>query len=279
MARRGVFGIIVGVLALCAWPSPAPAAIMNIEVCQANFTNCVPTFPANLTFPNTLVGNTSDLGIEASISVFTPDESLGSWQLPTLTGSTDFTYQISSGCTGSSTNCFLLTHFAPTVTGTQIASGFLGYAPTPPSGLTCFKCGSTGERITLTGTGISAVPGPTVGAGASSFALTALFLGWLVRRRGHQVDEPSLYRIAETAVSVCSVARRPRRRGAVLAGAADPAHRSRAARGRLNRLGRAQAEVTCRSNVNVSFGVKTGCPGRPAASLVYPQQQTVLALT
>ena len=32
-----------------------------------------------------------------------------------------------------------------------------------------------------------AVPGPTVGAGASSFALAALFLGWLVRRRGHQM--------------------------------------------------------------------------------------------
>jgi len=27
------------------------------------------------------------------------------------------------------------------------------------------------------------VPGPTVGAGASSFALSALFFGWLVRRR------------------------------------------------------------------------------------------------
>jgi len=33
---------------------------------------------------------------------------------------------------------------------------------------------------------VSTVPGPTVGAGASSFALAALFLGWLVRRRGHQ---------------------------------------------------------------------------------------------
>jgi hypothetical protein len=31
------------------------------------------------------------------------------------------------------------------------------------------------------------VPGPTVGAGASSFALAALFLSWLVRRRGHQL--------------------------------------------------------------------------------------------
>ncbi len=29
------------------------------------------------------------------------------------------------------------------------------------------------------------VPGPTVGTGASSFALAALFLGWLARRRGH----------------------------------------------------------------------------------------------
>jgi hypothetical protein len=33
----------------------------------------------------------------------------------------------------------------------------------------------------------AAVPGPTVGAGASSFALATLFLGWLVRRRGHQM--------------------------------------------------------------------------------------------
>lgn len=33
----------------------------------------------------------------------------------------------------------------------------------------------------------SAVPGPTVGAGASSFVLAALLLGWLVRRRGHQM--------------------------------------------------------------------------------------------
>jgi hypothetical protein len=33
---------------------------------------------------------------------------------------------------------------------------------------------------------VAAVPGPTVGAGASSFALAAIFLGWLVRRRGNQ---------------------------------------------------------------------------------------------
>ena len=34
---------------------------------------------------------------------------------------------------------------------------------------------------------LSPVPGPTVGAGASSFGLAALFLGWLVRRRRHQM--------------------------------------------------------------------------------------------
>ena len=33
----------------------------------------------------------------------------------------------------------------------------------------------------------AAVPGPTVGAGASSFALAALLLCWLVRRRSHQM--------------------------------------------------------------------------------------------
>jgi len=33
----------------------------------------------------------------------------------------------------------------------------------------------------------AAVPGPTVGAGASSFALAALLLCWLVRRRGQQL--------------------------------------------------------------------------------------------
>ena len=33
----------------------------------------------------------------------------------------------------------------------------------------------------------AAVPGPTLGAGASSFALAALFLGWIVRRRRHQL--------------------------------------------------------------------------------------------
>jgi len=38
----------------------------------------------------------------------------------------------------------------------------------------------------LSFTTLAAVPGPTVGAGASSFPLAALFLGWLVRRRGHQ---------------------------------------------------------------------------------------------
>ena len=45
---------------------------------------------------------------------------------------------------------------------------------------------STGETF---GTGTltaASVPGPTVGAGASSFALAALFLGWLARRRGNQ---------------------------------------------------------------------------------------------
>jgi hypothetical protein len=42
-----------------------------------------------------------------------------------------------------------------------------------------------GELIT-SGT-ITAVPGPTVGAGASSFALAAIFLGWLMRRRGQQL--------------------------------------------------------------------------------------------
>jgi hypothetical protein len=35
--------------------------------------------------------------------------------------------------------------------------------------------------------GAVAVPGPTAGAGALSFALAALFLGGLVRRRGHQM--------------------------------------------------------------------------------------------
>jgi hypothetical protein len=35
-------------------------------------------------------------------------------------------------------------------------------------------------------TAVAPVPGPTLGAGASSFALAALFLGWLVRRRGSQ---------------------------------------------------------------------------------------------
>jgi hypothetical protein len=34
---------------------------------------------------------------------------------------------------------------------------------------------------------IATVPGPTVGAGASSFVLAALFLGWLARRRGDQM--------------------------------------------------------------------------------------------
>jgi hypothetical protein len=42
---------------------------------------------------------------------------------------------------------------------------------------------STEEVITITA---AAVPGPTVGAGASSFALAALFLGWFMRRRTHQ---------------------------------------------------------------------------------------------
>jgi hypothetical protein len=32
----------------------------------------------------------------------------------------------------------------------------------------------------------AAVPAPEVGAGASSFALAALFLGWLMRRRIHR---------------------------------------------------------------------------------------------
>lgn len=50
--------------------------------------------------------------------------------------------------------------------------------------------GSTSIQAFLTNMTISAsadaVPGPTVGGGASSFALAALFLGWFVRRRGHQ---------------------------------------------------------------------------------------------
>jgi hypothetical protein len=33
----------------------------------------------------------------------------------------------------------------------------------------------------------AAVPGPTAGTGASSFVLAALFLGWFVRRRAHQL--------------------------------------------------------------------------------------------
>jgi hypothetical protein len=34
--------------------------------------------------------------------------------------------------------------------------------------------------------GVSEVPGPTLGAGPSSFVLAALFLGWLVRRRANR---------------------------------------------------------------------------------------------
>jgi hypothetical protein len=47
-----------------------------------------------------------------------------------------------------------------------------------------------GDSLTLVNSSVSisaaAVPGPTVGAGGSSFALAALFLGWLMRRRGTQ---------------------------------------------------------------------------------------------
>jgi hypothetical protein len=44
----------------------------------------------------------------------------------------------------------------------------------------------THELVSSVEIKVDAVPGPTVGAGASSFALAALFLGWFVRRRGNQ---------------------------------------------------------------------------------------------
>jgi len=47
-------------------------------------------------------------------------------------------------------------------------------------------CGDLSPQSITETLDVRAVPGPTVGAGASSFALAALFLGWLVRRRGHQ---------------------------------------------------------------------------------------------
>jgi hypothetical protein len=45
---------------------------------------------------------------------------------------------------------------------------------------------AVGTQFTNFAFEITAVPGPTVGAGPASFAFAALFLGWLVRRRAHQ---------------------------------------------------------------------------------------------
>jgi hypothetical protein len=52
---------------------------------------------------------------------------------------------------------------------------FYSFANDDPNG---FQDLSTAFNVTT-----AAVPGPTVGDGAASFALAALFLGWLVRRR------------------------------------------------------------------------------------------------
>lgn len=62
--------------------------------------------------------------------------------------------------------------------------------------------------------------------------------------------------------------RRPRQRGAFLAGTADPARRSEAALGRLNCLGREQAEEACRSETSVApLGLKSS-PVRVATRLL-----------
>lgn len=60
------------------------------------------------------------------------------------------------------------------------------------AGIVILVAGAPDPFLPMTGNQViassaAAVPGPTVGAGASSFALAALFLGWLVRRRGHQM--------------------------------------------------------------------------------------------
>jgi hypothetical protein len=76
--------------------------------------------------------------------------------------------------------------------GAAVRSGFAYWDVNEgPSIATQSFQGGTGNSIAsesfdILGT-TSPVPGPTVGAGASSFAIAALFLGWLVRRRGSQI--------------------------------------------------------------------------------------------
>jgi len=56
---------------------------------------------------------------------------------------------------------------------------------TPHTGIEQFPLeGNIGYQLVGT---VSAVPGPTVGAGAYSFALAAIFLGWFKRRRARQL--------------------------------------------------------------------------------------------
>jgi hypothetical protein len=71
----------------------------------------------------------------------------------------------------------------------NVAAGVYGQLSLALSGISYVEFSGSSSAFVADDLSFSAaaVPGPTVGAGTSSFALAALFLGWLVRGRGQQM--------------------------------------------------------------------------------------------
>jgi hypothetical protein len=187
-----------GAIALGLAISTAPA---SADVVYSGFTDgcfgCTPISTSNtttvhdsnaLTFTNTNFSNVS-AGTSFSLGSFklgngttTYDEVfnlLVTFTLPAGSGSNTFVADVDGHVHGNTADTPL------TVTFDSPQLAFNGFTLTLDD-LTGIL---TGDRsFQLTGTiAVAPVPGPTVGAGASSFALAALLLGWLARRRGHQL--------------------------------------------------------------------------------------------
>ena len=124
------------------------------------------TLPSSQLFGDIFVENDGTHSSFAASTCCGPDEPVLGGSISTIAGALPFS---------------LTTPFAYTTQAGDTTSGGFQFGACPGNE-PCF----IGSLVSMSLTNLSAVPGPTVGAGASSFTFAALFLVWLVRRRSHQ---------------------------------------------------------------------------------------------